>query len=154
MDPDRDGIDHINVYSKGKTELGRLLSNFAHTPFKCEDGHFESVEGYWYWLLSDVAEREVLRKLYGWNAKDIGKYLVDDDYHIKKDEEFRRKIKLAIWIKLNTHLELKTMVIDSTLPFEHYYVYKDNIVEGSAQWIIDFLERARNELKKKENNQQ
>lgn len=26
--PDTDGITHINVYSKGRTELGRRLSNF------------------------------------------------------------------------------------------------------------------------------
>lgn len=32
--PEMDGIDHINVYSKGKTELGKLLSNFARTPFE------------------------------------------------------------------------------------------------------------------------
>jgi hypothetical protein len=28
-----DGVDHINVYSKGKTELGRMLSNFYPSPF-------------------------------------------------------------------------------------------------------------------------
>lgn len=28
--PEEDGITHINIYSKGSTELGRLLSNFAH----------------------------------------------------------------------------------------------------------------------------
>lgn len=32
INPLEDGITHINVYSKGATELGRLLTNFAHTP--------------------------------------------------------------------------------------------------------------------------
>lgn len=40
-----DGIDHINIYSKGKTTLGRMLSNFACTPFTHpEDGKFASIE--------------------------------------------------------------------------------------------------------------
>jgi hypothetical protein len=49
--PSEDGVTHINVYSRGNTELGRLLSNFAHTPFSHpEFGEFASVEGFWYWL--------------------------------------------------------------------------------------------------------
>lgn len=48
FEPKNDGIDHINVYSGGATELGRLLTNFAHTPFENEYGKFESVEGFWY----------------------------------------------------------------------------------------------------------
>ena len=44
IDPKLDGIEHINIYSKGKTELGRLLTNFAQTPFiHPEYGRFESV---------------------------------------------------------------------------------------------------------------
>ena len=50
LTPQNDGITHINVYSKGKTTLGRWLTNFAHTPIDTIDGHFESIEGYWYWL--------------------------------------------------------------------------------------------------------
>ena len=49
INPDNDGIDHINTYSKGKTELGKLLTNFAHTPFvHPKYGEFQSVEGFWY----------------------------------------------------------------------------------------------------------
>ena len=31
--PKDDGVTHINIYSKGQTELGGLLSNFSRTPF-------------------------------------------------------------------------------------------------------------------------
>ena len=34
IDPSKDGIDHINIYSKGKTELGKYLSNFTYAPIK------------------------------------------------------------------------------------------------------------------------
>jgi hypothetical protein len=27
---EQDGTTHINIYSKGKTELGRFLTNFAY----------------------------------------------------------------------------------------------------------------------------
>jgi len=46
----KDGIDHINLYSRGHTELGQYLSNFAYTPIQTEDGRFNSIEAYWYWL--------------------------------------------------------------------------------------------------------
>lgn len=50
-DPKMDGVTHINIYSKGKTQLGRVASNFAYFPFEIpNDGRFSSVEGYWHWL--------------------------------------------------------------------------------------------------------
>lgn len=50
FDCQKDGIDHINVYSKGKTALGRFLSNFAQVDLETKNGNFSSVEAYWYWL--------------------------------------------------------------------------------------------------------
>lgn len=52
--PLMDGIDHINIYSKGKTALGINLSNFARTPFVLKDKfnneiRFSSVESWWYY---------------------------------------------------------------------------------------------------------
>ena len=42
-----DGVTHINVYSQGKTSIGRALSNFSPLGFNHpKHGHFESVEGY------------------------------------------------------------------------------------------------------------
>ena len=58
--PTEDGITHINIYSKGQTELGKMLSNFAKFPIQTVDGNFMSVEGYWYFLSIDekFSERE------------------------------------------------------------------------------------------------
>jgi hypothetical protein len=48
--PEEDGVTHINIYSKGKTELGRWLTNFSYSPFNHpEYGKFLSMEGFWYW---------------------------------------------------------------------------------------------------------
>jgi len=50
---EEDGVTHINIYSKGRTTLGQMLSNFEDSPFTCEDGNFRSIEDYWYWLSVD-----------------------------------------------------------------------------------------------------
>ena len=68
--PNEDGITHINICSKGKTELGRLLSNFAHTPFWLQGaGRFESVEGYWFWLGTEVDKAKVSVHVYDSDGK-------------------------------------------------------------------------------------
>lgn len=50
--PATDGVNHINIYSKGVTLVGRVLSNF-HTPaeaYETTHGTFASLEGYYHWL--------------------------------------------------------------------------------------------------------
>jgi len=113
--PEMDGVDHINIYSKGKTELGRKLSNWFPLRFTCEDGDFASIEGYWYWLGTHNVS---LRSLSGYQAKEFGKSLPQTFKLLEVD--FRTKIKKAINIKL---LALRSEIIASTLPFAHYYVY-------------------------------
>lgn len=105
IDHNKDGIDHINIYSKGRTALGRFLSNFAQAEIETEDGEFASIEGYWYWLLChpgtnpdckecdgegvtaldtgpqtyfgpcNVCSRDTLRTLFGNDAKKFGRAL-------------------------------------------------------------------------------
>ena len=52
--PEDDGRTHVNVYSRGRTSLGRDLSNFAHLPFELDGLAFASVEGFWFWLVTGV----------------------------------------------------------------------------------------------------
>lgn len=121
--PATDGTDHINIYSKGVTPLGRKLSNFAHTPFRIPFmGRFESVEGFWYWWLTGVDE---LRKYYGFRAKQVGK-----EFDLKRPEEKfpKRLLKIAYRAKLRYHPMLKQMLKDNKLPLVHYYVYSGKVV--------------------------
>lgn len=70
VDPNEDGVTHINIYSQGKTELGRMLSNFYKCRIDTKDGVFNSVEGYWYWLgIEDCKEKDALKTLSGYQAK-------------------------------------------------------------------------------------
>lgn len=131
-----DGVTHINIYSKGQTLLGRLLSNFANTPFTHpEDGDFCSVEGYWYWL---SCKDEKLRGLHGYEAKQFGRTCKGKDWC--EDSEFKRKICLALKSKLEHNPGIATLLNKNTLPLKHYYVYGDKIIEPKeGQWIIDYL---------------
>jgi len=139
LDPDEDGITHINVYSKGKTELGRFLSNFTYAPITTEDGNFNSIEGYWYWLGCIHADKNQLRSLYGFRAKQVGRELGANDW-IDTDE-FKRKISTAIVIKINSNKKFKAELINNKLPLTHYYVYGGKIVNvPKASWILEVLE--------------
>ncbi len=143
--PENDGIDHINIYSKGKTELGRLMSNFAFTPFELPlEGRFASVEAYWYWLQT---KDDRLRGLSGFLAKSAGKKLltlVDDETFI---EGFNKKIKNAICAKINYNPEIGKMLVKSELPFTHYYVFGNKKKEAGFKWLVEFWEGLREELK-------
>lgn len=148
---ENDGIDHINVYSKGKTDLGRKLTNFAKTPFFCEDGKFQSMEGYWYWLLchkSSPIERDKLRNLSGFAAKKLGRELGAEEWPRDEQSLFRGKIKAAFNKKLEDNPDIARMLINSSLPLVHYYSYGGKIVyNGRSDWLIEYMMEVREELK-------
>ena len=137
-----DGIDHINIYSKGKTRLGRMLSNFYRCEVETPDGTFQSVEGYWYWLLS---RDDTLRTMSGWEAKKYGRKQVKA--HWSHMFWFRQRIKIALSNKILYNREILDLFVESTLPFKHYYVYGEKIryPEG-GEWVIDFITTLREKL--------
>lgn len=150
-----DGISHINIYSKAETELGRLLSNFAYAPFTHpEYGHFNSVEGFWYWLKTDKKVVQ-LRDLHGFNAKKVGKEQFDILQKINPEyfdniinEEFINEIKIALRLKLKQNKQILSKLINTNLPLKHYYYYgsKDNakvIFLPKYDWIVEELELLR-----------
>lgn len=135
-----DGVDHINVYSRGQTEIGRWLSNFSNTDITTEDGKFTSIEGYWYWL---TTQEEELRGLSGWEAKERGKKF--KKVKVYKEEEFISKICKAIDIKIKQRaLEISKIV----LPLSHYYIFNGIKVPAKKyNWIIEHIELRIKQLK-------
>lgn len=135
-DPERDGVDHVNVYSKGRTRLGRDLSNFAHTPFRHPvHGWFASVEGFWYWL---SCRDQRLRGAYGWRAKALGREVGGVDW--LHGEDFRDEIRTALACKLAQTPGLLARLEDNDLPLAHYYAYGGKVVPvPGAAWILDYL---------------
>lgn len=144
LNPEEDGITHINVYSKGKTKLGQSLSNFAYSPFTLkEHGRFASVEAYWYWI-STGKQHDHLRNLFGWKAKEEGKKL---EVVPMKEHIFQTYIRSAIQAKLMQNKGILNELIDSSLPLTHYYVYGGKVVDAGYEWIIEFLEHIRKSCK-------
>lgn len=141
--PIADGITHINVYSKGKTKLGRALTNFSNLGFvHPEHGKFASVEGFWYWLGTGKIHDQ-LRVLYGYEAKEVGKKLPKVDVC-----NFEQEIKAAIFYKVEQNPGLWNALKESELPFSHYYFYGTPlnckiIANDDAKWFIDYLELVR-----------
>lgn len=136
--PEKDGIDHINVYSKGRTELGRLLTNFAHTPFEHPSrGHFESMEGYWYYVATGE-QHEELRTVHGSHAKALGKTF-------EKVERigFEMAIKTGIRSKLIQHPNILCGLLDNELPLAHYYVFGSQVKQAGYEWILDYYMEVR-----------
>lgn len=144
FNPNNDGIDHINVYSQGRTNLGIFLSNWYKYPQVVEGlGTFYSIEGLWYYLGTGD---DRLRTVYGYNAKYLGRSLPRNN---NMDEyEFKSIIKNAIKHKILSGHMLQTF-INSSLPFTHYYVFGGKQVNGKSQWVINYLEDLREELKSK-----
>ena len=146
--PSEDGVTHINVYSRGNTELGRLLSNFAHTPFSHpEFGEFASVEGFWYWLsLGKVYEE--LRPLYGFKCKQKGKELKTNGAKEVHIDDFEIQIKKALLLKVEQNQTVAKLLKESSLPLTHYYVYGNDLNDpgkykiihlNKFNWIVDYL---------------
>lgn len=152
IDPTKDGIDHINIYSKGETELGQWLSNFAHTPIDLPEGRFNSLEGYWYYLLTpdDVPEKDILKKCWGFETKKLGRKLTEQDWPTNFElVHFKYKFTMAMQDKIDQHPIIKNLLKESTLPFKHYYLYNDKLIEPkNCKWILDFWEDYRNTIKK------
>jgi hypothetical protein len=139
LDPKDDGVTHVNVYSKGKTKLGRFLSNFAQAPIVTDDGPFESIEGYWYWLST---QDNHLRDLYGWEAKSYGRFIGGRDW--MDDNVFKLKICNAITKKLETYPEFFKLLRASPLPIVHYYVMGGRvIVPKQGRWILKHIDNCR-----------
>jgi len=154
--PSLDGLEHINIYSKAHTELGRSLSNFANSPFKHTDyGMFMSVEAFWYWLKTDK-KFPYLKDLYGYHAKKEGKRMVDmvrsenPEYYdnLPNTDAFQNEIKTALRLKLKQNKDILTNLVSTDLPLLHYYYYgnSDNAkvhMVTQYDWITDELELLR-----------
>lgn len=147
--PLNDGVDHINIYTKGKTILGKRLTNLSDDPVTVGVyGTFQCLEGFWYYYLTGCIYPE-LKTMNGFQAKKFGKGIRDD--RIDKDgltNDQKEVLKEAIRSKLRQNKDLLRLLIQSDLPLAHYYFYgkEDNPkVHYLSQydWIVEEIERIR-----------
>jgi predicted NAD-dependent protein-ADP-ribosyltransferase YbiA (DUF1768 family) len=120
--PDTDGVDHINIYSKGMTRVGKLLTNFASTPFSLDGVYFKSAESYWFYCKAELMGLpfEHFKDLSAYEAKTLGKKLVGD---FEYTDHFKFCIKRGLMAKINQNEEVRNLLLESELPLVHYYAY-------------------------------
>lgn len=148
IDPNEDGKTHINIYSKGKTPLGRFLTNFAKHEIVLPEGTFQSLEGYWYYLTTKEKPSELF-DLSGFEAKNLGMMLTQVKV---PQEEFQAKIKKAMDLKIKSSPYWLEEFTKSELPFVHYYVFKGVVKDVTDQyrWIMNHWEARRSLLKERQ----
>ena len=155
--PENDGLDHINVYSKSRSKLGRMLSNFAHTPITINEIRFESVESWWYWKKMNNINNSSLfplfiqfqllkiRTLVGKYAKAYFRENYKEDS--KQFNPSRQELKETYLQKLIEHPEIKKILIENTLPIDHYYMMFDKKISAeSTMWTAKLWEEIKKEF--------
>ena len=149
FDPDKDGIDHINTYSQGRTELGRLMSNFAYTPFTFEPyGDFVGGEGFYFYYLTGC-QHEEFKTLVGAKAKAYAdNFTADRIDGFGLSDEMLDVITNMMVIKTAATPRLMELLKESTLPFCHYYYKWGRIYQFDGHdWFSAAWEDIRTALK-------
>lgn len=142
IDPREDGITHINIYSKGMTQLGRYMSNWDRCYVTTELGEFASIEGLIFYMGSFDPE---LKNLSGFEAKEYGEK-ADRGIRLPNDI-FKRIIVDAMENKILCNNHLHSLLKQSTLPFTHYYTYGNKVIEiPKWQWQVAEWDIIRKEL--------
>lgn len=142
---------HINIYTGGKSRLGRLATNHSNVTINHPlFGAFRTLEGLWYWLRAGKFDApDWLRVVSGAQARKEGKLLP-----VVFNDHFQREFKMGIVAKLNESYELRKLLKESTLPLVHYYYYAGKDVDDVTirqpkghEWQMIFWEEMRVLLK-------
>lgn len=141
-----DGADHLNMWVRGQTALGRFLDQRTAAPFiHSELGRFCSIEAFWKYVLS--AERcDELRNLSGRKLRGLTRKLTRAEVH-----NFRAIIMDANWQKLQQYAHWGYVLRDCALPLDCYYVYKREdgvrIRPDCGPWLIRGFNEIRTALR-------
>jgi hypothetical protein len=168
-DPFKDGVDHINIYSTGRTEIGRMLTNMASmAPFirLGQHGEWRTIEGFWYYvkinmiLGNDALRMEEIFDLQvgdGYLCKRIGKAILAraTEKQLARFDKARHRqvITAALHAKANQSERIQRLLVASSLPFMHYYVKgtfdKPIAIQANPEhlWQCDVWETIRRGLK-------
>lgn len=164
INPKEDGKTHINVYSKGKTSLGRALTLMNNNKIFTRHGEFVSFEAYYHFLKFYFAYqldcstskfedppyfviRDILMYEKCQNAKERSYYLKKNGLWKDMDfskysrlPEFRERIYAAQLYRLKTNKWYKENFLLNDLPFLHYYIYSGKVVLATNhQWVAEQL---------------
>ncbi len=158
--PATDGIDHVNVYSRGRTPEGRLLSNFAPTPFTLHGVTFASVEGFYQSMrFDDDPTRRRVAGTAGGEAKAWGNRsgkrpgdpvrAWDGRVVAFKGDEFYAQVGDGIRARVAQNPAVAAaLVATENLPLTHYYVRGRRVIVPRGKDVLcDCLTELRAELR-------
>ena len=134
--PQLESITHINIYSKSLTDLGKMTSNFAYSPFEHPKyGRFNSMEAFWFYVGTGFQYGE-LRNLHGMQAKAMGSKIPKVQV-----DNFEGLIEEGIRCKVEQTPILQQMLTENHLPFKHYVFYGnvDNckVIKGAGGGLLE-----------------
>jgi len=173
--PRGDGDTHINVYSKGKTELGRWLTNFTYETVLTPYGMMNSMESYYHYLKIQRAliESNMLRvpkpieramvnltNLHGRAAQEAGRSArkLLRSYGITLNDVpnawFNEQFMLGLEYKLRKSPDKLALLQDELADGKvllHYYTYGNTVHhKGHFDWlgdrIIDVVNKIEDEV--------
>jgi len=142
----QDGIDHINIWEYGATEIGKVLAHNTTLPFHHHIfGNFNCMEAFWHYI-SSVEHDDRIRTMRGRSLYEFSKKLTK-----LQVPNFCAIIIDANWQKIKRYPEIQEALIESTLPFDCYYTQRKaagiRIRTPYASWLIDGFEEIRRALK-------
>lgn len=148
----KDGETHINIDARARTRLGQTLtslhpSRFVHPEF----GPFTSIDGFLTFLRSDCSN-DSLRWVHGMDAKHESRKVPT-----RKINNYSDILLEAYFLKFDQSPEIRQMLIDSTLPFDHYFIMKPRSIKddgqsqmirpAASQYVVSIIDEVRNLLK-------
>lgn len=141
----QDGEDHINIWERGATDIGRFLTHnsnfhFTHNLF----GRFANMECFWHYIQSDERDDRV-RTLTGQQLKNFAKKMTQI-----RVQNFRAIIMDSNYQRIMKYPAVVQSMRDTTLPFDCYYVDKATKLRTRPSffnWFVMGMEEIRSAIK-------
>jgi hypothetical protein len=151
VNPKLDGVEHINIWAKGSTFIGKFLAPRTLCELNMPEGRFLCVSAYWYSLISKEDSR--LSRVHDWETELLATQLSPLP---KKQQlpaaELQAKIKKALDQKIKWSEYWQEEFTESTLPFLQYHLDAEgNVVDESKKyrWLLNHLEARRTLLQQR-----
>lgn len=135
-----DGVKHIRIDNRGKTQLGRMLDSQYMSPFEIPGlGTFNSTEGLWYYI-SMKRPPEDFRVLRGNLCRKLIRELKDrNEHHRVERRNFYEIIEYGTYAKIMQNEDLKQRFIENELPMLRFFMRSRN---GQNSLMIESTSRA------------
>lgn len=139
-----DGVDHINIWENGVTELGQILIHSSPVSFKHKIfGRFATMEAFWHYIQS-VERDDRVRNMSGQTLKHFCRKMTQ-----ARVQNFRAIIVDSNYQRIKQHKVIQEAIGESSLPFDCYYLNEFGIRErpSFSKWLVSGFEEIRKAIK-------